>query len=157
MEYILLSICSKNVHNTCSWLIQPFAEKPRQELLSGCIWLGPMWWRTILSPFISRTSQFAIPIWIGWVNTFSTFSFSYSAHCTLWSVVCTTVYLIHYTFRLCLYCVNWVLSVSRHLATLPQLAPSGGGKHWMINLKILLFTILNLAPTNSNFWFLSWD
>ena len=26
----------------------------------------------------------------------------------------------------CLYCVHWVLSVSRHLPTLPPLAPSGG-------------------------------
>ena len=35
-------------------LIEPFADKPRQELLSGCIWLGPMWCPPILSTF--RTS-----------------------------------------------------------------------------------------------------
>ena len=36
VEYTLLSISSENVQ------IEPFADKLRQELLSGCIQLGPM-------------------------------------------------------------------------------------------------------------------
>ena len=43
-------------HNHWSWLIQPFSDKPRQELLSGWIWLGPMCCRTI--PFRTRPSKF---------------------------------------------------------------------------------------------------
>ena len=42
VQYTLLCICSESVQNTWSWLIQPFADKPRQKLLSGCIRLRPM-------------------------------------------------------------------------------------------------------------------
>ena len=79
VEYTLLSICSENVQNTWSWLIQPFAKKPWQELLSGCIRLRPMWRRAILSPFRTITSQFAITNWSG--EHF--LSFSFSAQCIL--------------------------------------------------------------------------
>ena len=68
-----------NVQNTWSWLIQPFAEKPWQELLSGCIRLRPMWRCAILSPFRTITSQFAITNWSG--EHF--LSFSFSAQCIL--------------------------------------------------------------------------
>ena len=42
VQYKLLSICSENEQNTWSWISQPFADKLRQGLLSGCIRLGPM-------------------------------------------------------------------------------------------------------------------
>ena len=45
--------------------IEPLADKSRQELLSGCIWLRPMWCLTILSPFRTKRNRFCIFIYVG--------------------------------------------------------------------------------------------
>ena len=69
VQYTLLTIYSDNEQKTWSWLIQPFADKPSQKLLSGCIRLGPLGCCTILSPFLTMSHQFVIPISTIQVNT----------------------------------------------------------------------------------------
>ena len=65
----------------------------RQELLSGCIRLGPMRCRSILSPFRTRARKFVISIWINQVNTLLVLVTVHSVHCKLYCVLqCSTLH-----------------------------------------------------------------
>ena len=127
--HALLSICSENVQKHWSWLIQPFADKPRQELLSGSIRLGPMWCRTILSTFRTKRSKIVIPLWNNQVNTLYVLVIVHSVHCQLYCILqCTT---LHYS-------VCAVSSVSDDTTSTSGIwrrkvkAPSAAGvrRHW---------------------------
>ena len=83
VEYTLLNFCSENVLTTWS-----FADKLRQELLSGWIRLGPMWCPTILLPFKTK-----IKIWQTYINWSAQHfkSFIYSARCSSYHLEVMTV------------------------------------------------------------------
>ena len=123
VEYTLLSICFKNVQNTWSWLIQPFADKPGKSFCQDAFGQGPC--DAVPYCLLQYQSKLIFHVYMNWSGGhFMSFS-----QCTVYILKCTLYYcVLHFTTRLCLHCVHWVLSVSRLLAKLPPLAPSGSGK-----------------------------